>query len=343
VATRDVILNLKLKPPTAAALNDAFKGIGDAADKASAEGERKSKSGGSRLVEFFKEQAKERVRGGGGFLGKLFEAGKGDVAAGVGGEGAAAGAEGGSAGLAGAGVAAIGVAAGAMIAVKAFGMLKEKLNDLAQFTLQAVGKANPAAIERLNLAFDDLQAVAGHALTPVVEVATDAVRLLADVFQDIMPGTNEVRDALQPIKDFIQDLRPALAEITPIIRDFISLGVKGLGEALKWLQGIFHEFMSGLGLKGKLASSVGAAAKPLQFGTQEQFAKQAYAAAYLASQGTAGSVRKERSLVDIADDIYKDVEKLVVFGNNLLKEIGKVPTKVGDFVEETVGYVRKLK
>src|SRR5579885_455223 len=77
--------------------------------------------------------------------------------------------------------------------VAAATLLAETITDAA---LATVGKASPATMARMNMAWDDMLAVIGRALIPVVELLTAGFRLLGDFLASILPPTAEVREAL---------------------------------------------------------------------------------------------------------------------------------------------------
>lgn len=171
----------------------------------------------------------------------------------------------------------LGAAAG--IAIGAFKTMQGIFNSIVGF----VSKANPGAVKRLNMVFDDMTAVVGHTLTPIVEIATKGFRNIADFLASILPSSDEFREALKPISEYFDATRDVLAEIAPILKEFISDGLKALGVALKAIYGPITKFIGllkqmGFIKGGSLKSSVGAAAHQHNFQDSDAYAKSIYTA-----------------------------------------------------------------
>jgi len=134
----------------------------------------------------------------------------------------------------------------------------EGLNKLWDFLKSSVELANPAAMKRYQIAWDDLMATIGHKLTPIIDAATDAVRLFADTIHDIIPGLNDMN---------------------PTQRRALGLGVTSLISPLLGAIGGLRWAAETLGLATP-GSSIGAAARPAIFQGLEEYSKRAYLESY---------------------------------------------------------------
>jgi hypothetical protein len=146
-------------------------------------------------------------------------------------------------------------------------------------------------MERFQVILDDVSGVIGQTLLPVIEVLSQAARLFGDVLASILPSADEMREALKPVSDFLEDLRDALAPIVPIIKDVLSVALKGLAEVLRQVLAPFRLLAQIIGaLFGSedakpLKSSQGAAARNISFTNPEQFARSVNVAAFRGAAG----------------------------------------------------------
>lgn len=206
---------------------------------------------------------------------------------------------------------------------------------IAQLAIKTVGLASPATMQRFNLVMEDTLAVVGDRLRPVIEILTDAFKLLGDWLETILPSADEFREILSPVTDFLSELRDALASIAPIVKDVLVVAFKALGIALNALMvpiRFLVGFLQGLfGLEGAeaLKSSTGKAARSIQFGDPMSAVKQVYAAAYLGSAGT----RQQGPLDGIAKDVSAAVKELQAIGKSAA-EIGRA---VAALAKHTLG------
>lgn len=257
------------------------------------------------------------VAGDGGSTKAVGKALKSVPTASAGGGGEAAGAalsgEGAEAAIGGLGAAAAGVAlplAAAAVALK----------TLIDVSVDLGGKASPIALERFTMAVDDAQAVLGKVFVPVLELVTDSVRLLGDVFATILPSTKEVREALSPLADYLKNLRDVFAAIAPIIKDYFTVSLKALGIALQvatYPLKLFTDALRAVGVIGnaKLNSSVGAAARPASFTNVDSYLKDSYAKAF-----SLGDQKEENPLVSPLETLVKEVTEIK---NAVISYIGK--------------------
>lgn len=103
-------------------------------------------------------------------------------------------------------------------------------------------KANPVADERFNKAADDLQAVIGRSLTPVVEKATKTIRGLADAYA-----------SSNGILSFLDNIATGKGSGT-------SLGASGIGSTVTSANG-YSQFLTNAALRGG-GESAAAAVSP---------------------------------------------------------------------------------
>lgn len=274
---RELTLKLNLKPGDVRALKQTFKSISDEAAKIKIQARQRAAHEnlkdavlGRAPPEVLAAKGEKGAGGaGGGLLGKASGLLK-DM--GLGGVGKALGS---IAKMAGPAAAALGLAVG--ISKALIGMFK----TITSF----VQKANPGAVQRLGLAMDDLVAVIGHTLTPVVEVVTKAIRNFGDFLATILPSSQEFRAALAPVFEELDEFRDVLATIAPYIKDYLTQALKTLTVVLKLVYGTITQIIRGLKALGlvsstaKLTSSMGAAARQHTFTNPEEYAKSIYLAA----------------------------------------------------------------
>jgi hypothetical protein len=186
----------------------------------------------------------------------------------------------------------VGAAIGAVVMVG--GAIVDMVKKVMSMSLEFGAKANPAVIERYNLAVDDQQAVIGHRLIPVVELMTDAYRLLGDLLASILPDTNDMRQALSPLKDGLKDMRNVAERLAPGLRAAIAAMLEMAAAAAKIAAAPIKYGMAGLAIASgnptaaaiagagvgaggePLKSSVGASAQPAQFMDIGAYQRQMY-------------------------------------------------------------------
>ena len=203
--------------------------------------------------------------------------------------------------------------------------------------------ASPVATLRFNLALDDLQATMGKVFLPVLELATQGIRGIADVLATVLPSAEEMRDILSPVKDLFDAMRnifdalaPAIKPLIPLVLQMVKiftllnpligpviLSIKLLGDALV-----------ALGLTGNLKSSVGTATQQASFSSVEQYAKKQYAAAFSAGTSTGEDpVKKLPSILETVISTIRDLIKSLdavaeakEFGKGVVEGAGKALT-----------------
>lgn len=132
---------------------------------------------------------------------------------------AAGKAGGGAAGVAGGAIGAAGKAlVGLGVAAQAAG---QAVLGAGQAMAGFVAKANPAALQMFERAVEDLTAVVGQALTPVFNLVTQGVRLLADALTPLAPIGATIAQAMQP----------AIAT-SKIFADFLAQGIGQFGKVV---------------------------------------------------------------------------------------------------------------
>lgn len=132
-----------------------------------------------------------------------------------------------------------------------------------------VGKWNPAAIDRMNLAFDNLSAAAGRMFAPIITAVTGFADELNVLYTSLAPEMESlVQAVVTPIRDFarefavgfvgvvregipvfrgmMEDMKPLGPMVSAGIRlimDGVSLFVTGAGQAVSFLTPIFTSIM----------------------------------------------------------------------------------------------------
>lgn len=136
-----------------------------------------------------------------------------------------------------------------------------------------VGKASPATLKRFLDVFDDIEAVVGHRLVPVLDAWTDEIRLLGDFLQSILPDTKDFKDlvdAWRPIlkeaRQILTDLAPTMKLVFTVILKYATERMKEFAKAIEILSAVvqsspLYQLISKVGGEKKdLSSSFGAAA-----------------------------------------------------------------------------------
>jgi len=206
-----------------------------------------------------------------------------------------------------------------------------------------VEKANPKAMERLNIAFDDVTAVVGQALTPVIEALTPAVRLFGDFLKSILPSADEFKDALAPFGELLSELRDSLAPVAPIIKDTLVTGLRLLGEALRIvlipIKALFRLLGDLFGVEGDkaapLKSSVGAASRQIRFEDPTTAARGVYQAAFMARTGA--GAREKTPLDKIGEKIDSAsawLEKIFGADSEVVQTLTGIAKDVAAFAEK---------
>src|SRR5207302_2424404 len=98
------------------------------------------------------------------------------------------------------------VVAGVEIARTALNAFKEALFSWTQL-------ASPAQFKQFQIAIEDVKAVIGSALLPVLELFREGVRLVGDVLANIIPNFSEVRAAMSPLFDAFTELGNSIREL----------------------------------------------------------------------------------------------------------------------------------
>lgn len=89
-----------------------------------------------------------------------------------------------------------------------------------------VSKANPAVMDRLSLAMDNVSAVIGHALTPVVQAMIPLVEMFGDFLASIIPSQAEMNVLMKEFTPLIDALREELQALAPVISTIIKAIIK---------------------------------------------------------------------------------------------------------------------
>lgn len=108
--------------------------------------------------------------------------------------------------------------------------------------IAAVSKSNPGTYDRFTRTIEDVMAVFGQRLAPVLEIVTEAFRLIGDVLHTILPSGQEFREMLKPISDLFGALRPILGMVATLLNGVLGAAIKvvgfalnGLATAIKWV------------------------------------------------------------------------------------------------------------
>lgn len=211
-------------------------------------------------------------------------------------------------------------------------------------TVALAAKAQPGVVKRFGLALDDTAAVIGHRLVPIVELMTKVVRGIGDILHTVLPSTQDMRAALAPLGDAFADIKQSLADVAPLIKDALLVGLKLFGEFLKLIakgvRGLVNLARS-FGLlsgTGKLQSSMGLAARPAHFTSPDEYAKSIYQAAF--SQGydpqktTADNTSKILEVLTFIKDVLVGIPTTIGgYFTDLRDFLAEIPTTIGGYFE----------
>lgn len=140
------------------------------------------------------------------------------------------------------------VAGAATQALSAFtGALGQAQQILFGLIVPLARLAAPGVVDRLTMAFEDVQAAVGTTLLPIIEVATDVFNKLNEAFTavipTVMPAVEQLADALGgALIDGIKALMPLmqhLGEVAQIVVAAFTPIINQLGESLRKLAPLF--------------------------------------------------------------------------------------------------------
>lgn len=110
------------------------------------------------------------------------------------------------------------------------------IKDVTTSLTAMAGKASPGIITQFTIALEDFQATVGQAFLPIVELMTHGVREFADILANLIPNTQEVKDALGNFTgafvDLMAELKDLFVELGPLIRTGFISALRMLGTAL---------------------------------------------------------------------------------------------------------------
>ncbi len=106
-----------------------------------------------------------------------------------------------------------------------------------------VEKINPQLVQQYTLAMDDLMAVMGDALQPILKAGVTLVRLFADTMETLRPAIDPlIGSVVELMKVFAQLIEPIAQLMIPymqiyaaLISDVVVPAIQGLVDAFKWL------------------------------------------------------------------------------------------------------------
>jgi hypothetical protein len=174
------------------------------------------------------------------------------------------------------------------------GIFKEITETLTSFA----AKASPSQFKMFQIAVEDVQGVIGRTFLPVLELMREGVRLVGDALATFLPNMAEVRAALDPLFVAFRELQGALrglmSEIGPVIRGAFIGALQLLGNVLAFVaraatiavQGLrllldpLFKLAALVGFKPEFRSSIGAAARPVQFQGIQEYLQQIQASAF---------------------------------------------------------------
>ncbi len=228
----------------------------------------------------------------------------------VGGEAAEAG----EAGAAGEGIMAalgpIGMIAGAAV------LAGTALKGLADAGFSAAAKANPAVVNRFQLAMDDMTAVIGQRFLPVVEFSTGIVRSFGDFLANALPSVGDVSSALEDLRPAMDEIKDAFADFAPLLKQIARQWLTDFAAGLKVAMLTVKQFVQSLrdffGVEGDRKkndqSSMGASAQQARVGGIDDIGKSILEAAL--GQGNMGKQDPQEKLENTLSKLIKSLEEM---------------------------------
>jgi hypothetical protein len=190
-----------------------------------------------------------------------------------------------------------------------------------------VAKANPAVAAQFTLALNDLLAVIGQALTPVLKIVTEVTRLFADtllavsdtvggaltsVFQSLVP-------VIESMLEVFAEFAVIAAEVLKAVAPLIVVVLKGFTDIFKWIAEKIKEVLALFGISTgdvevKKGASVGAAVRSASETSVEAVLSKARTSAYSLGTASMDPAAKTASAAEAikarADAIYELIKGL---------------------------------
>jgi hypothetical protein len=189
-----------------------------------------------------------------------------------------------------------------------------------------VEKANPGAIFHLNRAMDNMIAVIGQGLTPIVQGITIYLQRWGDVMAQMMPVIQPLLDQIgQSLADWAIGGTEVVRALAPFIELFTDLLVDALKEATRaiaFFQGVVAELITTLakifGLSGNRmrtdATAKGAAVYQPSVSGVEEFARKQFEQSLMGVNQNRGGGRKP-------EDILPEIARAIQEGRRVVEEI----------------------
>lgn len=124
-----------------------------------------------------------------------------------------------------------------------FGKIANKINSAMGPIISMVGKMNPALVQMFEFAMDDLMAIMGQSLQPILQAVIGVVRQLGDMFATLQPVIDPVIQSIAKLVGIIGKMIEPIAKIAIPIFQLFGAILEGIVipifekfvDALKWL------------------------------------------------------------------------------------------------------------
>lgn len=247
-----------------------------------------------------------------------------------------------------------------------FGLIARAAPDVAQavaklgLSLQSfVALANPAVAEQFTLALKDTLAVIGQALTPVLQVATQILRIFGDAVAgfsgDLGQALGVIASALIPVFEVFAEVFARLGQVAAEVLKFVAPLIRFVAEGIKavfeWLGRGIRFLLDLIGIEIgdsplKKGASTGAAARSAQIGSVQDAISKAMVSALslglasgpnyaaMTAENTAQMIVRMNSLVD-------KVAKILDWLSKPFKAVddaaGDIKSWFGDKIDDLAG------
>lgn len=119
------------------------------------------------------------------------------------------------------------------IAQTIMGQFNQFIGTLTKF----VSVANPAVVEQLSMAFEDINGVIGQTLTPVLQMITPLVRSFGDAVATLIPTSGEMATLMQHFTPLFDKLKEAMSKLSLAFQPVVQKLLAALGPIIDNLGG----------------------------------------------------------------------------------------------------------
>jgi hypothetical protein len=197
--------------------------------------------------------------------------------------------------------------------------------------MNLVAKVNPGLVEKLELAFENIFAVIGQSLEPVLEAILPLIQKFGDFIATILPSQAAMNDYVEALKPLFDTLTDVMQKLGPYIHVVIE-ALMQLTSLFEWIRNfIFHELLgAALGVIPDLGgnkSSQGAAFRQASYSGIQELGSSFAQAAF--SEGT-DTQSPQQKQVGFLEEIRNYVNAIKQFVEDIAHAPAKLAENLGD-------------